>query len=386
MRPLNIYIVLIGCFSLICITDCKKEYNPPAQQNNPRLLVIDGFLTNAPDSTFITLTRSRNIADSGSITVESDATLMVEAELASSTPLQEIRPGVYGGLIVMDSSQKYRLVIRTSGGMHYRSDFIPFRITPEIDSIGWKEDSANVSLRVHTHDPANNTRYYRWAYEETWKYHTFFISYFDYQNDTAVIRGVDRLIYNCWLSAKSSDVQVGTTSRLSQDIVSDVVFHNVAKQSEKIYIEYSILAKQYALTRDQYEFWTNLKKTTEQLGTIFDAQPSQLKSNIHCLDNPSEPVLGYLSASSTAQKRIFINRTELSYYNYTPYWLSCQLDTNSIQGIRAADKQKNYDYLAAPGHLFTLYEVFTGAYSMVPNICGDCREHGGTSIKPGFWP
>jgi Domain of unknown function (DUF4249) len=181
-------------------------------------------------------------------------------------------------------------------------------------------------------------------------------------------------------------VQIGTTSRLSQDIVSDVVFHNVSKQSEKINIEYSILAKQYALTLDQYDYWANLNKNTEQPGTIFDAQPSQLNSNIYCLDNPSEPVLGYLSASSITQKRIFITRTELSYYNYTPYWLSCQLDTNIILGVSAAEKIKDYEYLAAPGHLFTLYEVFTGCHSMVPNICGDCREHGGTSVKPAFWP
>ena len=386
MRPLNIYIALMGSFSLICITDCKKAYNPPALQNNPRLLVVDGFLTNAPDSTYITLTLSRNISDSTLSPVESNATLMVESGNAVTISLNEIRPGVYGGLLSMDSSQKYRLVIRTSGGVHYHSDFIPFRITPEIDSLGWKEDSANVSIRVHTHDPTNNTRYYRWAYEETWKYHTYFISYFDYQNDTAVIRGVDHLIYFCWLSTKSSDIQIGTSSRLSQDIISNVVFHKVSKESEKIYIEYSILAKQYALTRDQYDYWTNVKKTTEQLGTIFDAQPTQLNSNIHCLDNPSEPVLGYLCASSTTFKRIFIKRGELSYYNYTPYWLSCQLDTNVEIGISSANKQQAYDYLAKPGHLFTLYKVFTEGYVMVPNICGDCREHGGTSIKPGFWP
>lgn len=92
------------------------------------------------------------------------------------------------------------------------------------------------------HDPTNNTRYYRWAYEETGQYHSFFISYFDYQNDTAVIRGVDHLIYYCWSSARSSDIQIGTTSQLSQDIISDIVFHKVSKESEKINIEYSILA------------------------------------------------------------------------------------------------------------------------------------------------
>lgn len=386
MRPYKIYIILSGVLLQICFTDCKKEYNPPELQNNLRLLVVDGLLTSAPDSTIITLTRSRNISDSTSSAVESGATLMVEAENTGSMPLEEIRPGVYGGILFMDSTQKYRLDIQTSEGVNYRSDFIPFRITPEIDSLGWKEDSANVSIMVNTHDPSNNTRYYRWVYEETWKYHTYFVSLFDYQNDTAVTRGADHLIYYCWSSSKSSDIQVGTTDRLSGDIISNIMLHQISKQSEKINIQYSILAKQYALTRDQYDYWTNLKKNTEQLGTLFDAQPSELNSNIHRVDKPSEPVLGYLSASSTSSKRIFINREQLSIYNYEPYWLACQLDTNVIQSISASDIQKDYEYLAAPGHLFVLYQVFRGSYTMVPNLCGDCREHGGTSIKPGFWP
>jgi hypothetical protein len=386
MRPYKIYIILSGIFLQICIINCKKVYNPPALQKNLRLLVVDGLLTSAPDSTFITLTRSRNVSDTTPSPVESNAALTVESENAATMPLVEIRPGVYGGLLSMDSTQKYRLVIHTSEGVNYRSDFIPFRITPEIDSLGWKEDSANVSIWINTHDQANNTRYYRWAYEETWKYHTYFISFFDYQNDTPVIRGADHLVYYCWSSAKSSDIQLGSSSRLSQDIISNIIFHKVSKESEKIYVEYSILAKQYALTLDQYEYWTNLKKTTEQLGTIFDAQPTQLNSNIHCLDHPSEPVLGYLSASSTALKRIFINRNELSYYNYSPYWLACSLDTNIALSISNTNKQQAYDYLAKPNHLFTLYQIYSNGYVIIPNVCGDCREHGGTSIKPGFWP
>lgn len=140
------------------------------------------------------------------------------------------------------------------------------------------------------------------------------------------------------------------------------------------------------MTKDQYNYWANLKKTTEQPGTIFDPQSSQLNSNIHCLSNPAEPVLGYLCASSTTKKRIFINRSDLSYYNYTPYWLSCQLDTNVIVGISTADKQKDYDYLAKPGHLFTLYEVFTGDIRWFPMyvvIAGNTEE---LLLSPGSGP
>jgi len=108
---------MFSAFSLTWFTYCKREYNPPVLQNNPRLLVVDGTLTNAPDSTYITLTRSRNIADSAPSPVETNATLLVETENATGMPLNEISPGGYGGLLSMDSSQNYSMDIHTSGGV-----------------------------------------------------------------------------------------------------------------------------------------------------------------------------------------------------------------------------------------------------------------------------
>jgi hypothetical protein len=56
---------------------CKKKYNAPALQNNPGLPVVDGTFTDTPDSTFITLTRSRNIADAALSPDETNATLIL---------------------------------------------------------------------------------------------------------------------------------------------------------------------------------------------------------------------------------------------------------------------------------------------------------------------
>ena len=64
MQLAKIYITLLSSFYLICFTDCKREYIPPVLQKRPRLTVADGTLKNAPDSTYITLTCSRNISDS----------------------------------------------------------------------------------------------------------------------------------------------------------------------------------------------------------------------------------------------------------------------------------------------------------------------------------
>ena len=379
------YIRFFISIYLLCNIHCKEAYTPPAVKNNPGFLVVDGFLTSVPDSTYITLTRTRNMADTSTAPPETNAVVTVEGEFSGTMPLPEIRAGIYGNLLPLDIFQKYRLTIRTSGGAAYSSDFIPFKITPPIDSLSWKEDSNQVSIMVSTHDPGNNSRYYRWAYEETWLYHTFFTSNFNYENDNVVTRSRDSLIYFCYTTKYSPDIQLGTSANLSQDQISNIDVHNVSKASEKIYEKYSILVKQYALTREQFDYWTNLKKNSENLGTLFDAQPSQLSGNIHCTSNPSETVLGDLYASTVTRKRMFINRNQVALYFVNPYFLPCQINGDVTLVIDGSDKQKAYDYLEKPGHLYTfLYDNY--GYHIAENLCADCREHGGTIMKPDFWP
>jgi hypothetical protein len=63
----------ISAFSPVfisCAISIKEIYSPTAIKNNPGFLVVDGFLTAAPDSTYITLTRTRNSADSTTVPPE----------------------------------------------------------------------------------------------------------------------------------------------------------------------------------------------------------------------------------------------------------------------------------------------------------------------------
>src|SRR5882757_936345 len=110
------YIRFFTSIYLLCNIHCKEAYAPPAVKNNPGFLVVDGFLTSAPDSTYITLTRTRNIADTNTAPPETNAAVTVEGEFSGTMPLPEIRAGVYGNLIPLDIFQKYRLTIRTSAG------------------------------------------------------------------------------------------------------------------------------------------------------------------------------------------------------------------------------------------------------------------------------
>ena len=76
------------------------------------------------------------------------------------------------------------------------------------------------------------------------------------------------------------------SSHLAQGAISKAPPGYVAPSIGKLAQVYSLSVKQYALTANAYTFWNLLKTNTEQLGTIFDAQPSSSVSNIHAVSNP----------------------------------------------------------------------------------------------------
>jgi hypothetical protein len=371
-------------FWLICL-GCREYYEPPVLKHNPNFLVVDGFLTSSPDSTQFRLTYTRNLSDTALPIPALHANMLVEGDQNTVISLNETGNGIYSNLLFLKTSEKYRLTITTSDGARYQSDFVPFKQTPAIDSISWKEDTSKVSFYINTHDPQNDTRYYRWQFEETWQYSTYLNSNFDFINGQLVERTPDQQIHNCWSTSKPSIILLSSTSQLSQDVVNQFYFNSVPKTTEKIFIEYSVLVRQYALTQDEFAYWTELKKSSEQLGTLFDNQPSQLSSNIHCLSDPTQPVMGYLSASSVEQKRIFVSYYQLSSWNYEPYYLPCHVLKDVTTGFSPNDSSRAYDYLERPDHLFTFW-YYDVVYHVAENFCIDCREHGGTNVKPSFWP
>jgi len=82
------------------------------------------------------------------------------------------------------------------------------------------------------------------------------------------------MVFSCFAGDVSSNIILGSTATLAQAVISRTPITQVASTSEKLESKYSILVNQYALTNDAYTFWQNLRTNTEQLGSIFDAQPS----------------------------------------------------------------------------------------------------------------
>ena len=385
---------------ILSVMGCRKPYTPPASSTAGSYLVVEGVINAGADSTFIKLSQTVSLSDSVTANPVLHATLTVESDQNAIYPLTETSNGFYAAKgLNLDNTRKYRLRIQTNGDQ-YLSDFAPVVNAPAIDTITYHIQSNGVQLFASTHDPKNNTHYYRWSYNETWIFHSRYRSFFISNGDTVLSRDSTRQIYKCWSSDTSSTVILASSVKLSQDVISNIPITFVASTSEKFVDKYSILVKQYALTADAYNFWTNLKKNTEQLGSIFDAEPSQINGNIHDVTNPSKPVIGYISVGSVAAKRIFITTQQLPVWvPVTPYG-GCTIGPELLQyhipGTNLVVNQEDeyFNYLTKPwtGELLIPVEdvraplpndILLGHTGSTP-FCVDCTLRG-TTKQPSFW-
>src|ERR1700744_2145899 len=310
---------------------CKKPFDPVVLSTSNSYLVVEGVINSGSDSTFIKLSHTVKLSDKTTASPELNATVAVEGDQNTSYPLTETGNGNYSCAgLNLDNSHKYRLSIKTSNGKQYLSDYVDVVNSPPIDSISYDTQGTNagpgLNVYTNTHDANNKARYFRWDYQETWMFNSNFLSAFKSNGDTVLARDmINDNIYTCWLSDTSSTILLGSSAKLSQNVIVNNPITAVASTSEKVGLEYSILVRQYALTVDAYNFYTNLKKNTEQLGSIFDAQPSEISGNIHSVSSPTEPVIGYISVGSTTTKRIFILKRNLPAWSAIPFYSNCML-------------------------------------------------------------
>src|ERR1700744_2861153 len=286
-------------FLAIVITSCKKPYTPTIVSSNSNYLVVEGVINSGQDSTIINVSRTVNIADAMTAKPELGAQVLVESDQNVTYSIPEIGKGIYASpALNLDNTHKYHLYIKTSDGKEYASDAEAVKPTPPIDSIGFITQSNGIQLYINTHDDNNATRYYHWEYTETWNFHAKYQTSLITDGTKLVARLPAQQIYTCFANQVSSTILLGSSAKLAKDVIYQSPITQVASTSEKLETKYSILVKQYALTSEAYNFWQNLKKNTEDLGTIFSTQPSEISGNIHCITNPSEPVVGYIRVTN----------------------------------------------------------------------------------------
>ena len=91
------------------------------------------------------------------------------------------------------------------------------------------------------------------------------------------------------------------------------------------------------------------------------------------INDDNESVLGYFMVSGVDTKRIFVDRIDEPFY-----FTRCSIN----DGHYLAYGQLYW----AESYLYPIYVILYDDRRAVPGQpCADCRQNGGTIIKPDFW-
>jgi hypothetical protein len=372
---------------LLAGLSCRDPYNPPIITKDYNYLVVEGFIDNGTTPTHIRLTRTRRLGLESRIVPEFKAQVCVIGEGTESYTFSEGDEGDYFTTLTLDNAKQYKLHIKTADGGEYLSDPVSLRKSPPIDSVYWQKNPGEVNIYLTTHDPQNNTKYYRWEYEETWQYHMYDTSFFEFKPNLLKVVPRDTPLVNvCWRTTPSTNILLGSTIKYTEDLISGFPLVKITENSVdawKLADLYSILVKQYAFTKEAFAYWQNMKKNTEQMGTIFDPQPSELKGNIHCVSNPTEIVVGYISGGTSESKRIFIKVPRWTYE--VPCSDSTQRRLQKLEMFLPADTIGPFIEPYVPMREVKVGNIVIG-YQSADYICADCRAYKGINRKPSYWP
>ena len=372
---------------LLALTSCVKSYNAPVPDAARTYLVVDGYIrTNGP-STF-RLSRTLGLTASQP-QVEGQAKVLIKDDMGTEYSLSERPAGTYtlSQRQPLDSTRRYQLRVTTAGGTAYESDLVPVQRTPPIDTVSWRATGDGVQIAVSAHGaPGRPTTYYRWDYQETWRYTSAFYSHLFYDKASNSLEQRNGDIYNCWSTVGSNTINLGSTATLGQDVLSQQPLLLIPTKSAKLRIRYSILVLQYGQTADEYHYWETLKKNTESIGSLYDALPTQLTGNLHNLADPAEPVLGYVGAHSLRTHRIFIDRTEL------PLPFDWVFETGYEGCGKVPETYEPFVSLSVFGspNFLPIDAIYNEngrlvGYTGASTDCVDCRARGGSNLRPSFW-
>jgi len=371
------YLIAIWLMALL-YTGCTKPLELPDTKPNATILIVEGDViagNNAENSFY--LSRLKTLQGKDSIP-ELNAQVEIISKDGAKWQVPQLGRGIYKSTLNLPIDKALSLKIQTTDGKIYQTEFQQPAITPVIDSLTFKQVEEGMSVFVHTHDDKNKSRYYRWNFEETWERHAWFDSYHNYVNGRIVARTPDEQTFMCWKTALAPNIIIDNSTSLSNDVISYKNITTVPFLSEKLYVRYSILVKQITLSKEAYEFWNILKKNTELTGTLFDPQPSQLPTNIVCVNDASRKAIGYVSVGTQTEKRLFVMNSAMNLWptkNQDDICEAYEFPT----AFAAEAFLKNYpSYNVA-------YLITGGGFGVAMKTCIDCRFSGGTVVKPSFW-
>ncbi len=394
-------------FCFLALSTCIDSYNTHLS-NYQSLLVIEGLVSDEKTPYEVRLSRTFQSLNSTPENIN-DAMVFITDESGNMATFTCSGGGIYktdSALFSGKPGKTYTLHVETREGNKYLSEPCFMRPAPDIDSVYYTRDEkitdtqgnlqTGIMIYLDSDEATGADKFFRWEYEETWKFRLPNPKKYNYISENLIV-DLKNIREYCWKTNKSNEILTSSILPGEKDFIrKKPVLFIASGESDRLTIQYSILIKQFSISRKEFYFWNNLRQVNEIGGDIFDTQPYPVISNIYNVDNPKDKVLGYFKVSAVKKKRIFITSQELKGLSLPPFDYNCVKFVVSPEDYppppysppMTFDEVYNM-FIAAGGYTFVepLYkdrttELFKLVF--VPNECSDCAL-AGSIVKPDFW-
>jgi hypothetical protein len=383
-KPILIFLILISLFTCIDPYDTRIK-------NFESLLVVDGLLTDEDHANYVFLTRTKaNI--NGAIEKVSGAEVIIKDDLGRGYTLTEKNAGEY----LTDSlnfrgevGRSYILYIRTRDGKSYESGTCLMYPSQKLDSVTYVKESRIIDNEIRdgikicvTSECNDDKAYYRWTYQEQWKFGVRYAPQYVYLGNGQV-DNINSENVICYKGNKSDGIFV----RESSASFSQPIEFFLPDESDRFSIKYKIKVRQLSISKDEYNFWTLMQMISESGGDIFDKQPFQITGNIFNKNDATERVLGYFQVSAATEEVKYINHNEMTRLGLHDFSPACDTIT-----LRTSESFKTWDdvysYGIACGYKFVRpsfdeFEMKITSMFFAGPECTDCSKTGTLNV-PDF--
>lgn len=366
---------IIILFLSAAAASCISQFNPDIISQKD-YLTVNGLVTDENRRYSIILGISHPLDEPAVEKPAVKARVSVSDDLGNSYNFTEKSPGKYlsdSTVFTGQAGRSYVLSIDYKG-KQYSSSLSALQPVPPIDRLGYEiydreinasgETEKVTRVNLSTLDPAGRCHYFRWAFEETWEIHLPF-NLLPWEKKV------------CWVSELSHNILIANTEALSEDRVTDFTLTTYNNSTDRGMYKYSMLVKQYSMSREEYEFWDKIRIMSQNTGGLYDVTPVSVTGNIQCITDPAEVVLGFFSVSGVSYKRIFINDRIITPDHYSDKCIEDYISPNpSYPGLGTI-----YFALSAtsfPGTQNPAWAITTS------KSCTDCA-YMGSNVKPDYW-
>lgn len=386
----KIYFILL--LSLI-ISSCTESFNLQSDTYE-EALVVEATITNEFKKQEIKLTKTSRLEDEG-LKIETGANVTV-FDNKGNTFLFKEKSGKYISETEFkaDPNTEYTLEITTSNGKKYKSSNEVLTTENQIESltpavVTDSKEGRGVQIKVHSFDPANTSKYYRYEYEETYKivapsWSGSKLAVVGPQKVEIVSNSIDTR--TCYSTKTSNDIILTSTANLQEDRVNFQV-RFISDQNYIISHRYSILVRQYVQNLQSYTFRKTMKDISSSSSILSPKQPGFINGNIKCISNIDEKAIGFFEVSSVSSKRLFFNYSDLfPNEKLPPYFTDCDSEEYKFCFGLSIPVPCRGDELInrVNSNKVTFLNYEDPIYNVTKIECGDCTSFS-SNVIPSFW-